>query len=213
MSDIADLQRLIAQGEGTTLEFKAAVPSPPHLARLVAGFANSGGGTILLGVRDDGSIPGVLRVTAENALRAALDLLTPKAEALFTELAGPDGHSVIRIDVAEEPAGPVATPDGVFRRTGPRLEPMPADAIRDRALHSGTSDLQITITPLAGMLETLTKRVLDLEVQVVAAQGWRRRLPDILLGAALSAFLGLVLALVFLKCQWEIKNVPSEMAT
>lgn len=106
---------------------------------------------------------------------------------------------MVRIDVAEEPAGPVAAPDGLFRRSGARVEALPADKIRERTLGTVTSDLQKIVTPLASTLGSLTQRMLDLERQVVATQGWRRRLPDILLGAGISAVLGLILALLFLK--------------
>jgi predicted HTH transcriptional regulator len=115
MDDRESLQQLIARGEGKALEFKSAVPNPQHLAREIAAFANSGGGTILLGVREDGSIPGVFVSDAERSLRSATELLTPKPEALLTERPGPGGRVVGRIDVADEPAGPVAAPDGFFR--------------------------------------------------------------------------------------------------
>ncbi len=50
----ADLEILIQQGEGTTLEFKEAVSS--SFARELVALANTVGGKILLGVRDDHSI-------------------------------------------------------------------------------------------------------------------------------------------------------------
>lgn len=53
------LERLVAVGEGQHLEFKRRVPRPQRLAKEVIAFANSGGGHLLLGVDDDGSIVGV----------------------------------------------------------------------------------------------------------------------------------------------------------
>ena len=72
MDERQSLEQLISQGEGRALEFKPAAPCPEHLARLIAAFANSGGGTILLGVREDGTVPGVFRSDAESALRSAV---------------------------------------------------------------------------------------------------------------------------------------------
>jgi predicted HTH transcriptional regulator len=198
MDERQSLEQLISRGEGQSLDFKAAVPSPEHLARLIAAFANSGGGTILLGAREDGSTPGVLRSDVEDALRSAIQRLTPPPEVLLTTVPASWGQPVARIDVAEEPTGPVAAPDGLFRRYNGRIEALPADTIRERALNTVTSDLQKIVTPLASTLESLTQRMLDLERQVAAAQGWKRRLPDILLGAVISAVLGLILALLFL---------------
>jgi predicted HTH transcriptional regulator len=187
MDERQSLEQLISQGEGQSLDFKAAVPSPEHLARLIAAFANSGGGTILLGGREDGSTPGVLRSDVEGALRSAIQRLTPPPEVLRTMVPASWGQPVARHDVAEEPTGPVAAPDGLFRRSDGRIEALPADTIRERALNTVTSDLKKTVTPLASTLESLTQRMLDLERQVAVAQGWERRLPDILLGAVISA--------------------------
>lgn len=53
------LRRLVARGEGQTIEFKRRVPSPDRLAKEVIAFANSSGGQLLLGVTDDGRIVGV----------------------------------------------------------------------------------------------------------------------------------------------------------
>lgn len=55
----ADLRNLIQRGEGTYLEFKKTIPSPEKIAREIAAFANTGGGTILVGVDDFKNITGV----------------------------------------------------------------------------------------------------------------------------------------------------------
>ena len=60
-----DLKILIQKGEGTTLEFKENLSTA--FARELVAMANSIDGTILLGVRDDGTIAGV---TDSNNLRA-----------------------------------------------------------------------------------------------------------------------------------------------
>ncbi len=60
-----DLDILIQEGEGTTLEFKESLSS--SFARELVAFANTIGGKILLGVGDAGSIVGVQDT---NTLRA-----------------------------------------------------------------------------------------------------------------------------------------------
>ena len=49
----------IARGEGKTLEFKAAIPTSERLAKSIIAFANIGGGKILIGVKDDGTVIGI----------------------------------------------------------------------------------------------------------------------------------------------------------
>lgn len=61
----ADIDILVQEGEGTTLEFKEALSR--SFAREVVALANTIGGRILLGVRDDGAVVGI---RDSNALRA-----------------------------------------------------------------------------------------------------------------------------------------------
>ena len=51
-----DLLRLIAQGEGTHLEFKRSVAELEDGVRTVAAFANADGGAALFSVRDNGTV-------------------------------------------------------------------------------------------------------------------------------------------------------------
>jgi predicted HTH transcriptional regulator len=56
---IRELKNLVAEGEGQHLEFKRKAAFPEKIVRELIAFANSGGGTLLVGVDDDKSIPGV----------------------------------------------------------------------------------------------------------------------------------------------------------
>lgn len=49
----------VAGGEGMHLEFKRKASDPEKIVRELVAFANSEGGTLLVGVADDGTIPGV----------------------------------------------------------------------------------------------------------------------------------------------------------
>ncbi len=53
------LKQLIADGENLHLDFKYCVSDSRKIARTLAAFANSDGGRILIGVRDNGSIAGI----------------------------------------------------------------------------------------------------------------------------------------------------------
>lgn len=54
-----DVKRIVARGEGQHIEFKRRVPTHERIAKEMIAFANTGGGTVLIGVNDDGSIVGV----------------------------------------------------------------------------------------------------------------------------------------------------------
>jgi predicted HTH transcriptional regulator len=53
------LKKLIEEGEGQKLDFKYCISDSRKIARTLAAFANSGGGKLLIGVRDNGSIAGI----------------------------------------------------------------------------------------------------------------------------------------------------------
>ncbi len=53
------LQRLISEGEHQQQDFKYRVADAVKLARSVSAFANTDGGRLLIGVRDDGALCGV----------------------------------------------------------------------------------------------------------------------------------------------------------
>ncbi len=53
------LENMLAQPEGKRLEFKRDLSSPKPLLRTLAAFANTAGGTLVIGVDDDRSIPGL----------------------------------------------------------------------------------------------------------------------------------------------------------
>lgn len=54
------LKTLIAKGENQKLDFKFCISDSRKIARTLSAFANSDGGTLLIGVRDNGSIAGVM---------------------------------------------------------------------------------------------------------------------------------------------------------
>lgn len=54
------LEQLIAQGENTTLEFKSTIDSAAKIAKTLTAFANTKGGTLLVGISDNGNITGIL---------------------------------------------------------------------------------------------------------------------------------------------------------
>jgi len=56
---LEELRSLAARGEDSARQFKADVTNAESLAAEMAAFANSDGGTILIGVADDGSMPGL----------------------------------------------------------------------------------------------------------------------------------------------------------
>ncbi|MDI3526542.1 MAG: hypothetical protein PWR03_725 [Tenuifilum sp.] len=53
------IANLISRGEGLTLDFKHSITDSRKIARSLVAFANTAGGTLLIGVKDNGNIAGV----------------------------------------------------------------------------------------------------------------------------------------------------------
>lgn len=71
---IRELQRLVAEGEHGQLEFKRKANHPDRIVRELVAFANTEGGTLLIGVDDDGTIYGTKTPEGDQfALEKALD--------------------------------------------------------------------------------------------------------------------------------------------
>ena len=53
------IKQLIEAGEGLKLDFKQLIQNPRKIAKSMVSFANTEGGVLLIGVRDNGSIAGI----------------------------------------------------------------------------------------------------------------------------------------------------------
>ena len=71
------LSKLVEKGPGQTIEFMPTLDES-QLAEVLVAFANSDGGTVLMGVYKNGDIdPSVMREDVEDALRLALGQCSP----------------------------------------------------------------------------------------------------------------------------------------
>ncbi|MEO1022517.1 MAG: ATP-binding protein [Bacteroidota bacterium] len=112
-----DLKNLIQTGEGAFLEFKHKVASPEKIAREIAAFANSGGGTILIGVSDNGDMIGVEGYHEEEFLlnQAAAEECIP-AIAITIELLHLGHRDILIVKVPESDMKPVYVKDKKGRK-------------------------------------------------------------------------------------------------
>lgn len=57
--ELKDVRKLAALGESDTIEFKRKAAHPDKIVKELVAFANTKGGFLLIGVNDDGTIPGL----------------------------------------------------------------------------------------------------------------------------------------------------------
>ncbi|MCK9255776.1 MAG: ATP-binding protein [Bacteroidales bacterium] len=117
LKNIDKILERIKQGEGLNLDFKHSINDAKKIARSLSAFANTKGGSLLIGVRDNGSIAGVNSEEEYFMIEtAALIYCKPSIEFAvdnFNVL----GKQVLEIIVAEAKNKPHLSPDndGVFR--------------------------------------------------------------------------------------------------
>ena len=102
-----DVNALIEEGEGFSVEFKRRISSSEKIARTLISFANTKGGTILFGVDDDGSIVGVEseKTEAELIEIAGRDFCDPPIVPLI-EIVPFNGTDVIACQIPESTSKP-----------------------------------------------------------------------------------------------------------
>ena len=107
MSDKAFLLRLIGEGEHQQQDFKYKITDACKLAKSVSAFANTDGGRLLIGVRDDGFMSGVRSEEDLYMMRSAAgDYCRPAADIDFATLSV-EGRTVVIATVPESKGKPV----------------------------------------------------------------------------------------------------------
>jgi ATP-dependent DNA helicase RecG len=119
------LDILLQEGEGTMLEYKESLSA--SFARELVALANTLGGRILLGVRDDGSVAGI---NDSNDLRARIQDIARNCDPPVQILVEPVGRVMV-VTVRESNAKPVQCREGFFWRQGAVTQKLSRDEIRD----------------------------------------------------------------------------------
>lgn len=111
------IRDLISGGEGLKLDFKYCISDSRKIARTLSAFANTEGGTLLIGVRDNGAIAGV-RSEEEIYMIETAGRLFCKPEVPYSiKQHTIDGKSVLEVKVGKGDKRPYRAKgdDGTWR--------------------------------------------------------------------------------------------------
>jgi len=136
-----DLNILLREGEGSMLDYKESLSS--SFARDLVAFANSPGGKILLGVRDDGTVVGI---RGSNKLRAQIQDIARNCDPPIRILVETVGKVMV-ITVRESESKPVQCREGFFWRQGASTQKLSRDEIRDFFRSEGAIRFDLTVCP------------------------------------------------------------------
>jgi ATP-dependent DNA helicase RecG len=122
-------------------------PDPQVLAETLVAFANSDGGTILIGVDEEGQVTGqVFADEVEMALQAAVGKCRPLVEARWHQAAVED-HLIFSIVVSRSSELHSLADGRVLVRTGAENRPLSGEEIRQLAATKSTGDFEAELAP------------------------------------------------------------------
>jgi len=132
--------RLIEQGEGQTVEFKASMSAVEEGIDSLCAFANADGGTVFFGVRDDKTIVGLsvgantLEELANKIARSFFPRTVPRIDEFSLS-----NRTILAITVETAGRGKVIFRHAPRRRSGRTNQQMSWDQVRDKISQEGTN--------------------------------------------------------------------------
>jgi hypothetical protein len=104
------IHNLIAQGENQQLDFKYEISDAKKIARTFSAFANTVGGKLLIGVRDNGSVAGVKTDEEAYMIESAAHIYCKPSVEYNLKSWVVDGKTVLEVSIEESKTKPHTAP-------------------------------------------------------------------------------------------------------
>ena len=105
------VEELIEQGEHQQLDFKFEVNDSKKIARSLSAFANTDGGRLLIGVKDNGNVSGIRSEEEYYMIEAASKMYTQPEVPFEATRWDVNGKTVLEIYIAPSSSRPHLAPD------------------------------------------------------------------------------------------------------
>lgn len=161
---MTDLHLVAVEGEGQKIEFKAKASG---LAREMVAFANASGGSIFIGIGDDGTLVGV---GDSNRLRSEIQASANACDPRVAIRIVPLGKC-LEVVVPEGTDKPYRCSEGFFLRIGPNAQQLTRDEILRFAIRGGKVRFDEQFLPDCDPRK-------DLDPDAIQAFRRQRRLPE-----------------------------------
>ena len=111
------IQDLIQEGEHQMLDFKFEISDSRRIARSLAAFANTDGGRLLVGVKDNGAIAGVRSDEEIHMIQAAAEMCCQPKVEYTTEEWEINGKTVLEVIIPKDKYHKHKAPDnqGIYK--------------------------------------------------------------------------------------------------
>ena len=107
------IQRLVAEGEHIHQDFKFEISDAKKIARSISAFANTEGGRLLVGVKDNGKIAGIRSEEEIYMIEAAAHMYCQPTVELQAKTYHIEGKTVLEIYIQEALCKPIYAIDEV----------------------------------------------------------------------------------------------------
>ena len=101
------IQRLISEGEHCHQDFKFEISDTRKIAKSISAFANTEGGRLLIGVKDNGKIAGIRSEEEIYMIEAAANMYCKPTVELQTQTYHVEGKTVLEIRIEEATSKPI----------------------------------------------------------------------------------------------------------
>lgn len=105
------IQNLISEGEHQQLDFKFEISDSKKIARSLVAFANTDGGRLLVGVKDNGAIAGVRSDEEVHMIQAAAEMYCLPPVKYMTEEWEINGKTVLEVIIPKDTKEKHKAPD------------------------------------------------------------------------------------------------------
>lgn len=106
-NDTLYIQKLVAEGEHVHQDFKFEISDARKIAKSISAFANTEGGRLLVGVKDNGKIAGIRSEEEIYMIEAAANMYCQPTIDLQTHTHKVGGKTVLEIDINEAETKPI----------------------------------------------------------------------------------------------------------
>ena len=100
-NNVPHIKKLISEGEHQQLDFKFEISDSRKIAKTLVAFANTDGGTLLIGVKDNGNIAGVRSDEEYYMVEAAATMYCKPTITFETRKWTVDGKTVLEVMIAK----------------------------------------------------------------------------------------------------------------
>jgi predicted HTH transcriptional regulator len=112
MKKVSYIQALINEGEHQQLDFKFGITDSRKIARSLVAFANTDGGRLLIGVKDNGVIAGVRSEEEYYMIESAAQLFSKPEIRFESKVFKEEGKAVLEVWVPPSPLRPHFVKEG-----------------------------------------------------------------------------------------------------